>query len=389
MGNFSSAPVDSEMIEGVPTVRNTAPLAERLRDRIKCDGPVSFRDWMAAALYDEREGYYCRRDFVRWGREGDYRTSPETSPLFAATFARYFAALHEEQGAPREWTIIEAGGGAGHFAYEVLTVLRRDHPAVFSATLYVIDEASAATREQSQARLQFFSEHVRFSRLGELSAPVPHAIIFSNELLDAFPVHRAVVREGKLLELCVGLDDAGAFMWVECAPTTPRLVAYLGAADVTLEEGQIIEINLEAEDWIARAAASMQRGYLVTVDYGAEAADLYDASHRRAGTLRGFSGHRFVDDVLARLGDHDLTTTVNWSAIKSAGERAGMQTVLFARQDEFLLRVGALDQLERMTARAQSEAEVAILRLGAREMILPGGMSERFQVLVQKKINGE
>src|SRR5919202_4738783 len=92
------------------------PLAERLRERIGREGAMTFRDWMAAALYDERDGYYRRSDLKRWGREGDYRTSPERSPLFAATFALYFAKLYEEIGAPREWTIFESGAGEGHFA---------------------------------------------------------------------------------------------------------------------------------------------------------------------------------------------------------------------------------------------------------------------------------
>jgi len=107
---------------------HTAPLAERLREWIGREGALSFRDWMSAALYDEHQGYYLRRDVTRWGRAGDYRTSPERSPLFAATFAKYFATLYEELNAPPTWTIFEAGAGAGHFAHDVLASLRRDSP---------------------------------------------------------------------------------------------------------------------------------------------------------------------------------------------------------------------------------------------------------------------
>ena len=80
-------------------------LADRLRKRIKRAGPITFRDWMNSALYDPEDGYYCRADLQRWGRAGDYRTSPERSPLFAATFARYFASLYEALNAPSRWTI--------------------------------------------------------------------------------------------------------------------------------------------------------------------------------------------------------------------------------------------------------------------------------------------
>src|SRR6266849_2319234 len=102
-------------------------IAERLRAGIERDGPLSFYDWMQAALYDEREGYYCRRDRIRQGRAGDYRTAPETSPFFAATFARYFAKLFAELGSPSQFTIVEAGAGSGEFARGVLTALQTNH----------------------------------------------------------------------------------------------------------------------------------------------------------------------------------------------------------------------------------------------------------------------
>ncbi|HEY0079349.1 MAG TPA: SAM-dependent methyltransferase [Pyrinomonadaceae bacterium] len=366
------------------------PLAERLRRRIRRAeaGAITFREWMEAALYDAQEGYYCRRDRTRWGRAGDYRTSAETTPLFAATFARYFAALYEELGSPREWSIVEAGAGGGDFAFVVLETLCRYYPKAFGALRYFIDEASEDGRERARRRLASFkplAERVEFRRLSEMSVEPHPRIIFSNELLDALPVHLVTMREGKLVELCVGLDDAGAFVWVEREPSTPRLEAHFAEAGVTLSVGQLAEVNLEAEEWMRRAASVLKSGYLVTVDYGAEAGELYGAPHRREGTLRAFREHRLSENVLDRPGEQDLTTTVNWTQLRRAGERAGLRTVLLERQDEFLLRAGLLEQLELLTRDAASEADVVRLRLGAREMILPGGMSGSFQVLVQKR----
>ncbi len=140
-------------------------LAARLRTRIERDGPITFHDWMQAALYDERDGYYCRSGPSRQGRTGDYRTAPETSPLFAATFAWYFSKLFAELvfelGSPPAWTIFEAGAGGGEFAYGILNNLRADYPEVFLATSYVIDEASPATRRRAEERLSEFSERNR------------------------------------------------------------------------------------------------------------------------------------------------------------------------------------------------------------------------------------
>src|SRR6267143_5606638 len=131
-------------------------LAARLRARIEREGPITFRDWMQAALYDEREGYYCRPGPPRQGRAGDYRTGPESSPLFAATFAWYFsklfAELFFEMGSPAAWTIFEAGAGGGEFAHGLLKSLQAHYPEVFSATSYVIDEVSPAPRRRAAAR---------------------------------------------------------------------------------------------------------------------------------------------------------------------------------------------------------------------------------------------
>jgi SAM-dependent MidA family methyltransferase len=360
-------------------------LAERLRARVRHAGAITLRDWMDAALYDEHDGYYFRRDLKRWGRAGDYRTAPERSPLFSATFTNYFAKLYEELGAPHDWTIFEAGAGAGDFAYGLLHTLQRDYPHIFSATRYVIDEASTDARELARQRLSEFADRVEFHRLAETSEAVNEGVVFSNELLDAFPVHRVTMQDGKLFELFVGLDEADNFIWTKGEPSTPQLPEYLARSGVELAEGQIAEINLEAEEWMRCATSVFKRGYLVLVDYGAEESDLYSAPHRRNGTLRAFHHHSFAEDVLSRPGEYDLTTTVDWTNIRRIGAGLGLQTVCFKRQDEFLLHAGLLDQLERMTTKAPSETDALILNTTVRELILPGGMSESFQVLVQAK----
>jgi SAM-dependent MidA family methyltransferase len=361
------------------------PLAERLRERIRREGAITFRDWMEAALYDPHEGYYQRPDLTRWGRTGDYRTSPERSPLFAATCARYFASLYEELGHPHVWTLLEAGAGAGHFARGVLETFERFYPRVFAATRFLIDELSRDARQRAARQLARFTQHVEFRPLSEIRKPFNPGVIFSNELLDSFPVHRVLMREGRLLELCVGLSDRGDFIWVEREPTVPRLSEHFKLTGVSLSEGQIVEVNLAAEDWVTRAAASLEKGYLITVDYGDEADDLYGEPHRSAGTLRAFRRHHLAYDALAHPGEQDITTTVNWTQVRKAGEASGLRHVSFERQDEFLLRAGLLDQLELITRDARDETGALILRASAREMILPAGLSASFQVLVQKR----
>lgn len=368
----------------IQTAARSSALAERLRERIIREGPMTFRDWMDVALYDEHQGYYRRNDRQRWGREGDYRTSPERSALFAATFARYFAKLHEELHTPAEWTIVEVGAGDGWFARGVLEALQDRFPGVFSATYYVIDELSADSFSRIRARLAPFADRVQFKSLDDIG-PVSPGIICSNELLDAFPVHRVTVIEGELCEFYVGVGASGVFEWKVGPLSSTNLDKYFKASGIELKEGQAAEVNLEIEEWLSRAAAKLAKGYLITVDYGADAAELYSSPARYEGTLRAFYQHQLVDDVLARPGEQDITTTVDWTFVKRVAEKLGLETVKFDRQDKFLLAAGLLEELELQSQRAPSDAEKLSLSVTAREMVLPTGMASSFQVLVQRK----
>ena len=357
-------------------------LSDRLRQRIQSEGAISFHEFMAAALYDEEEGYYCR-ERQRWGREGDYRTSPERSVLFAATFARYFTTLFFKLGSPTDLTLIEGGAGSGDFAEGVLKTLHLRFPEVFNATRYVIDERSCASRALAQERLAQFGQRVEYAHITDLGV-VSTGIIFSNELLDAFPVHRVTMKSGTLREFFVDNAERGQFQWTLREPSNKRLEEYFADSGITLAEEQIAEINLDVEEWIKLASAKLQRGYVITVDYGAEAYELYSTA-RPAGTLRAFQKHQLSENLLANPGSQDLTSTVNWTQIRNVGEHAGLKAIELERQDRFLIREGLLEELEQRVAEAADDAEGLRLRTRAREMILPSGMAASFQVLVQEK----
>ena len=364
----------------IETISDTLTLTDRLRERIRLEGPITFRDWMNAALYDEREGYYCRPNSNPWGRKGDYRTSPERSALFAMTFARYFAGLHESLGQPSEWTIVEAGAGDGTFAEGVLKTLRDFFPNVFSATRYIIDEL--AVRSLSRHRLGQFADRIEFRDLAEIQ--IDRGVVFSNELFDAFPIHRVIVKGGELREFYVDVGPSGNFAWNIGPASSQRIVKYFEENEIQLVEGQAAEVNLAIEEWLRQVSANMGRGYLVTVDYGLDAVDLYSPVERIEGTLRGFRRHQHVDELLADPGEQDLTTTVNWTFVRDAGAKLGLKTVDLQRQDKFLLSAGLLTQLQSESERAGNEAQRLRLSTAAREMILPGGMATSFQVLVQE-----
>ena len=343
---------------------------------IRTRGPIPFRDWLEAALYDPEFGYYKRTDLARWGKEADYRTSPERSELFAATFARYFVKLYEALERPPAWSIVEGGGGNGRFAQGVLSTLAEHYPQVFAATRYVFQESSPDAAGRAKEQVDEFKDRVTFGDLSSLNPSEPW-IYFSNELLDAFPVHRVTV-DG---ELYVTLDQSDSFTWTTGEFSHPSLMDYA----LELVPGQVIEVNLEIDGWLASIAAKMKRGFVVTVDYGAEEDELYDASLRMEGTLRGFSRHGFVDDVLLAPGEHDITSNVNWTQVMEAGERLGFKVVEFEAQNRFMLRVGLLEALESGFRKLKTDADKLHLTTSARDMILPGGMGAFFQVMVQMR----
>ena len=359
-------------------------LSELLRRRVREAGKITFHDWMKEALYHPTHGYYNRPDLKRWGREGDYRTSPERSELFAAAFARYFNSLFEQLGEPGEFNIIEVGAGNGEFAAGILESLKRRFPTMLNAIRYWIVESSQASRKLAMERLNSFGNQVQFAD-GTLVQPVDCGILFTNELLDAFPVHRVTIRHGELKELFVSLDHDGKFVWVVDNPSSDEVTASVRNYLPPLEEGQIVELNLGISAWYNTIEGLLRSGYLITVDYGAEAAELYTSTERLKGTLRAFRRHEFVEDVLLTPGECDITSTIDWTFVKSEGKQHGFTVDQFARLDRFLMQAGILDELECRLSESTSEAEKSTLTTAAREMILPGTMASSFQVLVQKR----
>jgi SAM-dependent MidA family methyltransferase len=206
-------------------------------------------------------------------------------------------------------------------------------------------------------------------------------VVFANELIDAFPVHRVMKMGGELREFYVGLDANNEFEWRTGAISDGRIHDRVQRISSSVLEGQIFEVNLGLEEWLECLSAKLKKGFVVLVDYGFEAEELFSAA-RPQGSLRAFRQHEFVENLLSEPGRYDITASVNWTAVKQASASLGFRVVEFLSQDKFLLQAGLLDQLQSMIAQTNDEAEKARLSTDAREMILPGGMAEHFQVLV-------
>jgi SAM-dependent MidA family methyltransferase len=356
------------------------PLAELLAERIRRFGPITFADYMRECLYHPVHGYYSKAEFKRFA---DYYTSVDVHPIFARLLARQFAEMWESLGRPTEFTLVEAGAGVGRFASQVLDFWEAKLPDCYRALRYVAVERSASRRQQAVIAAKRHAAAGRFIATAEVPAHFAAGCFFSNELVDALPVHRVVIDGGALKEILVDFRD-GRFVDVMAPVSTCAITEYFAAQGVTLSEGQHAEAGLEACDWITEVGRRLARGYVLTIDYGHPASDLFDDHHMR-GTLLAYQNHRASEEFYLSPGEQDLTAHVNFTALESWGKRSGLETAGFTSQTAFLLALGQGNEFADLYDEGQSEAERTKARLQLKTLIHPEGMGERFQVLVQRK----
>jgi len=356
------------------------PLAELLADRIRRFGPLTFADYMRECLYHPVHGYYSKAESKRFA---DYYTSVDVHPIFARLLARQFAEMWESLGRPAEFVLVEAGAGVGRFAAHVLDFCEVKLPAFYDALRYAAVERSASRRQQAMTAAKRHATAGRFTASAEVPAYISAGCFFSNELVDALPVHRMLMDGGALKEILVGFHD-GRFVDVLAPLSTCAITEYFSAQGITLCERQHAEAGLEACDWISEIGRRLERGYVLTIDYGHPAAELFDERHMR-GTLLAYQNHRVSEDFYASPGEQDLTAHVNFTALESWGKRSGLETAGFTSQTAFLLALGRGNEFADLYDEGQTEAERTKARLQLKTLIHPEGMGERFQVLIQRK----
>lgn len=340
-------------------------------------GGIPFREFMELALYHPTLGYYnVPREKI--GRSGDYLTSPEMSPLFGAMVGRQLRELWERMGEPARFDVVEAGPGTGVLARDILAWATRTAPEFEAALKYTLVETSPALGERQLATL--VAEGLKAQLRDELPSRVTGCIL-SNELLDAMPVHRVAVENGGLREVYVSTD--GERFSEELRDPHLDIVAYFEALGLLPGEGCRAEVNLAAPEWMTDAARALERGYVLTFDYGYEASELY-APWRTAGTLLGFYRHNPSHDPYARIGRQDITAHVDFTTIRRAGEGAGLTTLRLTTQSAFLAALGLGEALAASTGSQQDMEEYFARRRAVTELLDPGGLG-RIKVLVQAK----
>jgi SAM-dependent MidA family methyltransferase len=359
-----------------------------LVDRIQKVGRISFAEFMDLVLYHPEHGYYnSRREKI--GAEGDYYTSPCVHPIFGGLLACQLKQMWEILGRPSPFFIIEGGAGKGFLCWDILTHSRDFFPDFFDSVRYLLSDQSSVMEEKQKSlfngspligKIQWVSE-----RGGGRERRKFTGCFLSNELIDSFPVHVVQQQEGSLAEIFITLKNQ-AFIELLGTPSSPSLAAYLDSYGSPLEDHQRGEVNLLALTWMEKVSQILERGFLLTIDYGFEARELYDPS-RVNGTLLAYFRHSTSTDFYKRIGYQDITAHVNFTALIRKGEQIGLRKIGLTEQYKFLLGLGLLPKIEEHENESNLRPATEFLtnKLAMKSFLIPGGMGTLFKVLVQGK----
>ncbi len=344
-------------------------LSEIIIQKIRRSGAIPFRDFMEMALYYPELGYYTSPP-EKIGKRGDYYTSPNLTPVFGEMLGKQLEEMWHILG-EKNFTVVEMGAGSGLLSFDVLEYLEKNQ-ALYQDLEYCIIEKSPAMREEQKKRL---GEAVQwYDSIHELEGMT--GCIFSNELVDAFPVH-LVVMEDELMEVFVDYDDG----FVEVLkPASEELKNYLSGLGVVLPQGYRTEINLDAVKWINEIAAILKKGFVLTIDYGYSSRELYE-EYRNRGTLMCYYKHTANENPYQHIGRQDITSHVNFSALEHWGGKNRLELCGFTDQPHFLLGLGIDEYLKNLQ---ESEPQSYLKKMLPVKTLMME-MGETFKILIQKK----
>ena len=351
-----------------PKIPFNPDLYQHLCDRLQQTetGQIPFAEFMETALYHPQWGYYASTA-KQIGPKGDFVTSPHMGPDFGELLGEQLRELWRHLGKPDRYDLVEMGAGQGLLAKDILGYLRREDPHCFATVHYTIIETATALRAFQQQFLnpQFpellgdkIGDRLQWRDLDDLPENSITGCFFSNELVDAFPVHRVSVQNGELLENYVTLPPQGdretphpeaPFVNQWGPPSTPAIAHYFQRLNIDLTQppypdGYITEVNLAAPQWLEKVAIALRHGYILTIDYGYTAQRYYQPA-RTEGTLQCYTQHAHHNDPYVNLGYQDLTAHVDFTTLEQVGNSLGLTNVGFTQQALFLMSLGLGDRL--------------------------------------------
>ena len=364
------------------------PLHQKIIQKIKKDGPITFKSFMEMALYEPELGYYNSQN-TKIGRAGDFYTSSHLHPVFGMMIGKQIEEMWEMMGKSSDFKIVEMGAGAGYVCKDMLDyykglVVRGQglEREIIKNLQYIIIELNPAMREQQKKLLVDYSDKIRWvASLKELNNI--KGCILSNELLDAFPVH-IIEMEDEIKEVFISADGE-ALKEIKEKPDTNDISDYLKEFSIELPKQYRTEINLDIKKWLNEVNNALTEGFILTIDYGYPAWDYYGEDNDR-GTLLCYHKHQVAEYPYQHIGEQDITAHVNFSSVKKWGEELNIKTLGFCQQGTFLMSLG-IDEAIAEIHKNSSDYLFEVARI--KKLILPGTMGETHKVMIQYKGNGE
>ena len=353
-------------------------LDDEIKERIQRRGKITFAEFMEVALYHPAGGYYARATPSVEHR--DYYTSPGAHPAFGALIAIQLRRMWELLRQPTLFYAIEMGAGRGLLARDVVSYARDALGPFGTALRYILLDRSAADFSSG-------NRPAPDERIISTGSPIKGVVgcFLSNELVDSFPVHRFQVDGDQVKEVYVTVAN-GRVEESLGEPSTPLLTAKIGTLGHSLPEGYRGEVNLQIAPWMREVSRALDRGFVLTIDYGYESAEPY-AAERAGGTVQTYYRHSSGSSPYDRVGMQDITAHVDFSAIASAGEAAGLMTVGLMSQAAFLQGLGLDRLLRKLRTERLLQTERDANMMAMRQLASPDGLGS-FRVLVQEKDTG-
>jgi SAM-dependent MidA family methyltransferase len=350
-------------------------LRRKIEEEIRRCGPIPFSRYMDMCLYDPDLGYYAAHA-EQFGKAGDFYTSSDVHAVFGRLLARQFDEMWRVLGAPAALQIVELGPGRGLFAQDVLDWAEKKFPEFFAAVRYVLVEASPALRvrleETLQRRIATGKAEILNQLPAQLSAP---AIIFANEFFDALPVE-VVSHRGQLRVGC----DEDRFVESFVQPSAEAL-EYLDRYSVHPEAGERVEAALTAQEYMRSIAQRLHRGFVIVIDYGYTRDEQLAGRHR--GTVTAFRHHTVSASPFEAPGEQDITAHVNFTALRAAGEAAGLEPLALLTQSQLLMGIGEQTQFSDAFEDLKLPQERTKVTLQLKHLVI--GMGEVFHALLMSR----
>ena len=353
-------------------------LLEIIKEEIRESGPISFCRFVELSLFHPRHGYYSSGK-ARIGKKGDFYTAPSVHRSFGETISRFLARaslLLEEE----KFVVVEFGASGGQLASDILGALRENHPDLYSKTDYVMSEISPAAVQVAKEKLQGHDERIRWTDSPlKITEDGFCGVVIANEFLDSLPFHRLKSDRGEIREIFLSLHD-GEIEEVLREPETEGVYEFSKRYLEGYAQGEEAEACLLAGKWLAGVGKALRKGFVLCIDYGSLASELY-SPQRRKGTFRCFYRHELGSDPYMRVGEQDITADVNFSELMRVGEDAlGLATVKYTTQGQFLVDWGILE-IFKTYDKPQNQGD----RLAAKTLFMPEFMGRKFKVLLQSK----